>query len=118
MTQTTLDQIFLDEQKKKLLADKDRLEKELQARGKAKENNPNDYAAQYQDYGDDEESNAAEYTQAEADNSIVEQLDDELARVAAALERITRGAYGIDTETGKPIRKERLQANPSAEVDI
>ena len=114
----SFDKDFLEKQKAKLLAEKERLIGELEKRGKAKKNDPCDYQASFQDFGADEESQAAEYAQAETDNSVVEELDDELKRVNDALERIAQGTYGLDSNTGEPIKQERLEAYPAAETNI
>lgn len=109
---------FIEKQKQSLIREKQRLEAELKSRGKEKKSVPGDYKADYQDFGSDEESNAQEYAQTETDTAIVEQLDDELLKVNKAIDRIEIGTYGFDIETGKPIPKERLEANPSAEKGI
>tara|TARA_B100001971_G_C18233898_1_gene565798 strand:- start:805 stop:1170 length:366 start_codon:yes stop_codon:yes gene_type:complete len=118
MADQKLDKSFLMEQKKALEIEKKRLQGDLGKLGKEKSYNPNDYKATYQEYGDDEESNAAEYAQTETNTSVVEQLEDELKRVTAALARIDDGKYGLDIHTGKPISKKRLKVYPAAEVDI
>lgn len=118
MARTPFDQSFIEEQKKALLAKKEQLESDLAARGDSKGSGASDYRTTYQEYGDDEESNAAEYAQTETNLGVVEELEDELKRVNAALGRIAAGTYGIDAKTRKPIRKERLAANPAAETDI
>ena len=118
MSEKQFDKDFLEEQKGKLLKEKARLESELSNRGTAKDSDKEDYRASHQEYGDDEESNAAEYAQTETNNSVVEELEEELARVNRALENLEKGTYGIDKKTGNPIRKERLEAYPAAEIDI
>ena len=50
--------------------------------------------------------------------SLLEQLEDQLAEVNKALERIEDGSYGICTNCGKNILPERLEALPSAELCI
>ncbi|MBI2636948.1 MAG: TraR/DksA family transcriptional regulator [Parcubacteria group bacterium] len=118
MVHKPLDQSFIEEQKRALLEKKEQLEQDLAARGAKKGSDAADYRAAYQEYGDDEESNAAEYAQTETNLGVVEELEDELAKTCAALERIEHGTYGIDAATGKPIRMERLRANPAALTDI
>jgi RNA polymerase-binding transcription factor DksA len=54
----------------------------------------------------------------EKDLSILEQLEDELAELQAALERIDAGTYGIDEVTGEPIAPERLEAVPTARTNV
>ena len=112
------DKKFIDQQKQTLLDKKQRLEGELSKRGTNTKENPSDYTAAYQEYGDDEDSNAAEYAQTETNIGVVEQLEESLKKVNAALKRIEKGEYGIDIKSGKPINKRRLLANPSAEIDI
>lgn len=109
---------FIKEQKQALLAKKDQLEADLSSRGARKGPDSSDYKTAYQEYGDDEESNAAEYAQTETNLDVVEELEHELEAVNAALLRIEKGAYGMDARTGKPIRENRLRANPAAETDI
>jgi DnaK suppressor protein len=50
--------------------------------------------------------------------SLLEQLEDQLAEVNKALERIEEGTYGICTNCGKNILPERLEALPYAELCI
>ena len=118
MNTTLFDTAFLKEQKQILSARKEKLEEDLAARGTKKASDSNDYRTTYQEYGDDEESNAAEYAQTETNLGVVEKLEDELKKVSAALGRIESGTYGVDIKSGKPIRIERLKANPAAETDI
>jgi DnaK suppressor protein len=47
-----------------------------------------------------------------------EQLQDELAAVTRAEERLAAGTYGISVESGEPIPDERLEAVPSAERTV
>ena len=54
----------------------------------------------------------------EKDLSILEQLENELAELQAALERVDAGTYGIDEETGEPIDPERLDAFPTARTNV
>jgi DnaK suppressor protein len=49
---------------------------------------------------------------------LVETLERRLTEVIDALKRVDAGSYGLDERTGKPIRLERLLANPAARTDI
>jgi RNA polymerase-binding transcription factor DksA len=118
MKEQKLDKKFLDEQKQELEKEKARLEEALGKIGQEKSGNSNDYKATYQEYGDDEESNAAEYAQTETNTSALEQLETELQAVVLALKGIKEGTYGIDVNTGKPINKKRLKVYPAAQTDI
>src|SRR5262249_4531255 len=61
---------------------------------------------------------ASETFEREKDVSILEQLEEELAELQAALERIDQGTYGIDEVTGEPIAPERLTAFPTARTNV
>ena len=50
----------------------------------------------------------------EENSAILEQLETQLSAVNSALEKIEKGTYGICGTCGKPIEKDRLEANPSA----
>ncbi|OIO48556.1 MAG: hypothetical protein AUJ34_02945 [Parcubacteria group bacterium CG1_02_41_12] len=115
---SSFDQQFIEQQKQSLLKEKQELEQYLKKLSHEKPEIKGDYKADYQEYGSDEESNAQEYAQTETNIGVVEQLEDKLNLVNAALERIKKGTYGIDSATGKSIDKRRLEANPSAEHNI
>lgn len=109
---------FIASQKEKLEAEKARLEVGLSRNGKKVGPGSDDYAPAYQDYGSDEESNAAEYAQFETNIAIERQQEDELGRVLRALDRLEKGVYGLDIDTKAPINRKRLEAYPAAETDI
>lgn len=50
----------------------------------------------------------------ETNIATVNVLETQHRKVTEALDRIERGTYGIDTETGEPIPEERLRAVPTA----
>ena len=54
----------------------------------------------------------------EKDLAILEQLEDELAELQAALARIDAGTYGVDEVTGDPIDPARLEALPTARTNV
>lgn len=70
------------------------------------------------DYDQHPADTATETFEREKDVSILEQLEQELEEVQAALERIDNGTYGIDEVTGKPIAPERLEAFPTARTNV
>jgi RNA polymerase-binding transcription factor DksA len=61
---------------------------------------------------------ASETFEREKDLSILEQLEDELAEIEAALQRVDEGTYGVDEVTGEPIDPERLDALPAARTNV
>lgn len=66
----------------------------------------------------DENEVADKLEELEENTGIVNQLDTQLVEVKAALDRIAKGTYGVCETCGKPIEKERLEANPAARVSI
>jgi RNA polymerase-binding transcription factor DksA len=61
---------------------------------------------------------ATETFEREKDLSILEQLENELAELQAALERVDAGTYGIDERNGEPIDPARLEAFPAARTNV
>jgi RNA polymerase-binding transcription factor DksA len=61
---------------------------------------------------------ASETFEREKDMAILERLEDELAEIEAALQRLDEGTYGLDEVTGEPIDPERLDALPTARTNI
>jgi DnaK suppressor protein len=49
----------------------------------------------------------------EKNQSVLEQVSDELLQIQAAVERLEEGTYGTCQACGKPIRAERLDAMPA-----
>jgi RNA polymerase-binding transcription factor DksA len=50
--------------------------------------------------------------------SLLEQVDDELLEVEAAVQRLERGTYGTCQACGQPIGEERLEAMPATRFCI
>jgi RNA polymerase-binding transcription factor DksA len=106
---------------KKLLAEKKQLEEEL---GEVAQKNPGTAQGWEATSGNievdsaDDNEVADKLEEFEGNAGITKQLDSQLTEVKAALERIQKGTYGICEVCGKPIEKERLEANPSARVSI
>ena len=61
---------------------------------------------------------ASETFEREKDVAILEQLENDLAEIEAALQRLDEGSYGIDEVTGEPIAPERLEAYPIARTNV
>ena len=72
----------------------------------------------------DEENNDSYGDDAKTDQirqRLIEQIKrrrDDLSELDAALVRMENGTYGIDVNTGEPIRIERLEALPTASTAI
>jgi RNA polymerase-binding transcription factor DksA len=78
----------------------------------------NDDISELADYDQHPADTASETFEREKDLSILEQLENELAELQAALERVDAGTYGIDEETGEPIDPARLAAIPTARTNV
>jgi len=78
----------------------------------------NDDISELADYDQHPADTATETFEREKDLSILEQLENELAELQAALARVDEGTYGIDEVTGQPIDPARLDAFPTARTNI
>ncbi len=111
----------LDYFRKKLTTEKDQLEQEMNGIGKRNPNNPNSWeptsGGMEVDTADDNEV-ADKLEEYEENSGILKQLKSQLDEVTAALERLESGKYGLCETCGKPIEKERLEANPAARISI
>lgn len=108
---------FIEKMKVILLADRERLTKELSKYGN-RENEGPDKEALFPDYGNSEEDNALEVADYEANMSLETDLTKSLRDVESALKRIEKGEYGICKYCGKPIGEKRLVARPTSSADI
>ncbi len=84
---------------------------------------PGEYAAKFENFGDDNSLDEGSDSPDEVENyevnlAVTGELERELLRYQAALQRIADGTYGKDLHTGEPISMERLRANPAAETAI
>lgn len=52
------------------------------------------------------------------DDAIRADLQDRLAAVGRAEQRLADGAYGLSVRSGQPIPDERLEADPAAELTV
>jgi RNA polymerase-binding transcription factor DksA len=77
-----------------------------------------DDTSELADYDQHPADTGSETFEREKDLSILEQLENELAELQAALERVDAGTYGIDEQTGEPIDPARLDAFPTARTNI
>lgn len=105
--------------KKKLLEEKAALESELATVGRINPDNPKDWeptAASLNIDPAEEEERASEITDFEDRSSIEFTLEQRLANVNTALERIANGTYGTCRVCKQAIEHERLEANYSADT--
>jgi DnaK suppressor protein len=101
MTQSHFDDKFLAARKKALLAEKERLTREVGG-------------TKFQDFGTSEDDNAQEVEAYEEGLSLKRNLDILLSDINAALTKIDKGTYGKCEKGPERIEIERLEAFPAA----
>ena len=74
--------------------------------------------AELADYDQHPADSASDTFERERDLGLLEDLEEELAEIEAALDRIDNGTYGIDEVTGEPIDDARLEAFPVARTNV
>ena len=111
-----LDSKILEELKQKLLAEKNRIEKNLSRLEAKKKNTDREYKTKFTEIERDQEQNADEMEIYESNLATDETLKTELEKVNAAILRIESGAYGKCSNCQKEIPLERLRAYPQADV--
>jgi RNA polymerase-binding transcription factor DksA len=110
-------EINLEHYKELLLAEQERLEKDLVSVGRVNPDNPQDWEATPGDINDrsaDPNKLADNVEEYEARTATLKELEDSLKDVRDALEKIEKGTYGICEISGEQIEEDRLEANPSA----
>ena len=107
-----------DDARERLEAEQQRVEGLIEGLRRELGTGENDDISELADYDQHPADTATETFEREKDLSILEQLENELAELQAALERVDAGTYGIDEETGEPIDPARLDALPTARTNI
>ncbi|MBI4407187.1 MAG: TraR/DksA family transcriptional regulator [Candidatus Kerfeldbacteria bacterium] len=84
---------------------------------------PGEYAAKFENFGDEnslepDSDSPDEVENYEVNLAVTGDLERELHRHEAALQRIADGTYGKDLKTGADIAVERLRVNPAAETAL
>ncbi len=120
-----MQQVILEELKKALTAEHDRLVGELKGIARPSPNIAGEWGTQYPKFEPVEtgshaaqEEEADEVEEYEVLLAAESSLETRLLQVNRALERIKLGNYGVCTACKKPIPEERLRANPAAEHDM
>jgi RNA polymerase-binding transcription factor DksA len=107
-----------EQARKRLQEEKARVEGLIGSRKDEVAGSESEQLSELADYDQHPADMGTETFEREKDLSILEQLEDELAELQAALERIDAGTYGIDEVTGEPIAPERLEAVPTARTNV
>ena len=93
-----------------LAAERKRIERSLSQRGHEDPGDSTD--------ADDPGNQATDLYQDEFDESLADDLREDLAALERAEARLAAGTYGLSVESGQPIPDERLEALPTAERTI
>jgi DnaK suppressor protein len=99
-----------DRARKLLTAERRRIERALSRLGRQDDGEPAD------EY--DPANLASNLYQDEVDETLAEDLREQLAAVERAEQRLAAGTYGVSIESGQPIPDERLEAVPTAELTV
>jgi DnaK suppressor protein len=105
----TLSREFISAQRKRLEALRERL-LEAEGRALAQESSRAEHADEPGDAGD----KAQDMPAREVDQALHDANARRLSDIDRALQKIAEGTYGLSDASGKPIPKERLEANPEA----
>lgn len=113
-----MSQLDIKKIKKDLLAEKKRLEKEINKIACLSPGGQTKYQINYVELGDQKDENAAEATLLGKNISLESDLGGILKTVNKALEKIKKGNYGICEECQKEINPKRISVFPSATLCI
>lgn len=114
MNQSLLSQDFLNKCKQSLLSRKAEIEEQLASFATRDPHQTANFNAEYPEFGDKEEDNAAEVTAFESNLSLEETLEQSLEMINRALAKIEDGSYGLCAKCGKQISEKRLEIMPTA----
>lgn len=118
MEKTNLNKKDIEEIRKKLMEEKEKIETELKKIAKVNPHNKEDYEAQFEDYGDDESDNASEVVEYGLNLTLEKTLEKSLKDIQKTLARLESGEYGICKYCKKPIDKKRIMARPTSSACI
>lgn len=108
----------LAEIKELLDAEKAQLEAELLKIAKKNPHNPDDYEAQFEEYGDDETDNTSEVVKFGLNLTLEKTLEKSLKDVKKALDRIAKNEYGFCKYCKQEIDAKRLKARPTSSACV
>lgn len=113
-----LDKKTLEELKQKLLAEKERLEKNLASAETSQKGVDREYETTFPELDRDQEENADEMEMYEDNLATDEALKSELKKINEALAAMENGTYGICKNCNQEIPLERLSVYPQAQSCI
>jgi DnaK suppressor protein len=106
--------------KEKLTQERKLVMSELEGIGSVKNTkNPDDWQAKHDDLDilrADQNEVADQIGSYENNTALVNELEQRLMEIDAALEKMEKGTYGMCEVCDKPIEEDRLEANPAAKT--
>ena len=105
---------FLDKMKEDLLIRKETLKKQLSTFAKNDPKQEDNFNADFPNFGDTEDDNAAEVAAFEGNLSLEETFEQSIEMVNKALSKIENNTFGICEKCNSPITPERLEIMPTA----
>jgi DnaK suppressor protein len=110
-----LSQAFIEQMKERLLADKQKLERDLNDIGSKNPDVKGEFDVEYPESGgNSDDDNATEVTEYSDELSLKTRLEKELKDTDSALKQIDKGVYGICRYCKKDIQEKRLEARPAS----
>lgn len=105
---------FLKEMEAELLSEEKRLKAELAEFATQNPKNVDDYDAKFPNMGDKEDENAEEVSTFSTNLTLERTLESSLRDTEKALERISKGTYGVCKYCNKEIDEKRLRARAAS----
>ncbi len=113
--QTNLPEDFIDEMKERLEEKKKELNEDLGELNATDAFVKDETRETHNAEGSEEAEELEEHYDNVANRGVLVQVKEQIKK---ALARIKNGTYGVDENTGKPISKARLEADPSATTNV
>jgi RNA polymerase-binding transcription factor DksA len=109
-----MDRKAIEEVKKRLIQERERIKKQLEAMTEEREFNKDKIQVKWKDIGNKDEDNATELADYQDQISLERNLEISLEKIEKAIKIIDKGNYGKCEKCGKEIEKARLEAYPEA----
>jgi len=109
-----MDQQFINEMKKRLLAERDKIRGQLETMTEEKVFNKDKIQVKWKDIGTKEEDSATEVADYQDQISLERNLEINLEKIDKAIDKIGKGVFGKCEKCAKEIEQARLEAYPEA----
>lgn len=109
-----MEQKQLEQFKKSLVEEKNRIEKELSEIGRKNPKVEGNFDVRFPQYGQSKDENAQEVTEFEKNKALEASLEKRLDEITEALKKIGKDGYGICQNCSSKIEELRLKAIPTA----